>query len=83
MVYSHYMATPDYVLVEDHTYYPSGIHDPITITKGTFVRPIEFCYVPAHITKDVSRGFFNKENNVYCYWSKGIAIIPKTKIRRI
>ncbi len=48
---------------------------------GTFVRPIDLKYVPKHITDDERWKYFDKNTDVFCYYSGGIVPIPKALIR--
>ena len=73
------MRTPDFVLNEDFFFGPSN--DQKVIPAGSFVRPIEFKYVPK---ETISRaGFFSKADSQFCYTRYGILIIPKILIRSI
>lgn len=72
------IRTPNYVLSEAH-YHHVGPMDARTLPAGTFVRPIELCYVPKHVTE--ANREFDKEKEVYCYCRYGILPIPKSIIR--
>lgn len=72
------IKTPNYVLQEDHSF-NQGTQDVRTLPAGTFVRPIEFRYLPRHIT-DKNQEY---ERSVYCYTRYGIISIPRHKIREV
>lgn len=72
--------TPNYVLDRPHTFYRGG-HDSRTLPAGSFVRPIELKYVPAHILDDEQWRWFNKEREVFCFTRYGIIPIPKEYLR--
>lgn len=74
------MKTPNYVLDSDFNI-PYGHHDVKTLPAGSFVRPLEFIYVPQHI-KDENK-WFNEHNDVYCYTKIGIIAIPKHQVREV
>ena len=74
------MKTPNYVLDEDFSI-PYGHHDVKVLPAGTFVRPIETCYVPKHI-KDENK-WFNEKTDCYCYTRIGIIVIPKKYVRKV
>lgn len=75
------MATPDYVLMELIEY--GDGRDRRQIHPGTFVRPIEECYVPIHVLKQPKRPY-SRELDVFCYTPRdGIIPIAKRLIRRV
>ncbi len=74
------MSTPDYMLTEDFNYQPTRPNS-FVIAAGTFLRPIDFYYVPRHIREE--NKFFNKETEVYCYCYYGILVFPKEVIRKV
>lgn len=76
------MATPNYVLVEDYSYV-IGPQDTRVLKAGSFVRPVEFCYLPTHITKELSSQRAVKfEDKVFCYTFYGMLPIPKKLLRQ-
>lgn len=76
------MKTPDYVLTED-VVHSSGPYDTKTLPTGAFVRPIELCYVPKHITEHNDNRMFKAEFQAYCYTRFGIIAISWSKMRRV
>lgn len=68
--------TPNYVLTEDHNFGPFG--DQKTLEVGSFVRPIEYIYVPKHC---LEKGVHNRAFS-YCYTRYGIILIPNALIRK-
>lgn len=59
-----------------------GAYDVKTIPAGTFVRPIEYQYVPKHVKEDDrwTRNF-NPETEIYCHTSYGMVPVPRKSIR--
>lgn len=74
------MKVPEYVLSEDHRIVMPIGHEDITIPAGTFVKPIDKYYVPAHIRNE-RPGIYIAPWEVFCYSRYGIYPIPKSKIR--
>lgn len=72
--------TPDYVIDGDVTV-RNGIADAKTLPAGSFVRPLQLCYVPKHITENPNHAYFNTEKQVFCYTSIGIIPIDRDCIR--
>ena len=76
------MATPDYVLTEDYNHYV-GPHDTRILKAGSFVRPIEFEYLPKHITDNKDNAWAAKySSKSFCYTFYGIILIPTELLRR-
>lgn len=75
------MKTPDYILTEDFNHY-MGPHDSRKLPAGSFVRPIEFRWLPKHIQESPD-GIWNKfhSDKIYCYTHYGIILIPKNILR--
>lgn len=76
------MATPDYLLTNDVTI-TKDIWDQKVIKAGTFVRPIDFYYVPQHIKDLPDHKWFDRNREVFCYTPIGIQLIPLDKIRKL
>lgn len=70
------MKTPDYVLTDVFTYKDG------TLPAGTFVKPIQYCYLPQHVKDDGRWGYVSLEDNVFCYCSLGIVPIPRKIVRQ-
>lgn len=77
------MATPDYVLKEDVTLRTGDISGFITLSAGTFVRPIELVYVPHHTINNSTFKDFDKSKDVFCYTRYGMLPLPKDKMRQV
>jgi hypothetical protein len=77
------MRTPDYKLIKEFKHIISANDAPIIFPAGTFVRPIDFRYLPRDMQKDVDNQFLNRIGNVvFCYTSAGIIPIPKEYMRQ-
>lgn len=74
------MKTPDYQLIEDHVIY-SG-NDPVRIAAGSFVRPVELRYVPAHVLED-PRFQHRPADTVFCHCWYGMVLIPRSKLKTV
>lgn len=77
------MATPDYVLIEDHTVLKDDQWNKLVIPAGTFVRPIEKTYLPQHVKDSVEYKYHLPMIDIFVYSRYGIFPIPKRKVRRI
>lgn len=73
------LPTPNYVLTEEVTVGDGNSR--VVLAPGTFVRPINSSYVPAHIKNSIF--WFDPNRDEYCYTPKGILIIPKSSIRKL
>lgn len=76
------MATPDYILTED-LIITKDLWDQKTILKGTFVRPISYCYVPQHVREASDNKYFQETLEVFAYTPLGIKLVPLNKIRKV
>lgn len=76
------MATPDYVLTEDYNIMSSSGQDDV-LKAGTFIRPISWYYLPAHIKDSIAGRWHNPELKVFCWCRRGIIEIPLTIVRKI
>lgn len=75
------MSTPDYV-VDENVVFTNFNGDTLTLPAGSFVKPIDFYYIPAHIKITFDWRVFNKDTHIFCYTRFGIIPIEKKKIRR-
>ena len=72
---------PNYILIAPHTFGISPM-DSKTLEAGTFVRPIELCYVPKHVLEDKRwRGI--GPDFVFAYTRYGIIPILKSRIKEV
>lgn len=76
------MKTPDYVLTEEINILDERWNK-IPIPSGTFMRPIDFRYVPKHVIDNPLHRWFNKDTEVFCYCYMGIVIVDISKIREV
>lgn len=73
---------PDYALMEDFTY-KVGLWESKVMPAGTFLRPVELCYVPKHVVDDSRWSRYDKINDIFCYSSYGFIPIPRKLIRQV
>lgn len=76
------MATPDYVLMEAYSFYLWSNTESKTLEVGSFVRPVDPSYLPAHVMKDDRFKNFDPNTQVFCYCRYGLVPIPKKIVRR-
>lgn len=76
------MKTPDYVLTEDYILKSDSGNDN-TLAAGTFVRPISYNYLPAHIKDSIMGRWFDPDKQVFCWCRQGIFLFPLRIIRRV
>lgn len=77
------MSTPDYVLTEDFEHYLTRGGEPLRLKAGSFVRPIEYGYLPTHIKNDDTNHWDVKTGKkIYCYTRFGILPIPAELVAR-
>ncbi len=72
--------TPNYILSEPVSF-AHGAYDVKTMAAGTFVRPIEYHYVPKHVKEDERWKHFDKLTEVFCHCSYGTVPVPRKSIR--
>lgn len=72
--------TPNYVTNEE-IYIRNGNSDAKTIPVGSFVRPIEWQYIPVHIKEDKRWASFNKETDIFVFTRYGIVPVARKSIR--
>lgn len=77
------IRTPNYVLTEAINVSSSDGRQAKELPAGSFVRPIQPCYVPKHITEGAVGRYFNEKNEVYVYTRYGIVTIPKSYLRQV
>lgn len=78
------LKTANYLTIEAVEIHRGYGSESITIPQGTFVKPIEFCYVPKHVRDDMfNHNVYNKDTHIYCYSSYGMYPILRTKIREV
>jgi len=75
--------TPNYVLTEDYQLRTTLGKDPVILPKGSFVRPINYCYLPKHIIEDNGWLAFDLETFVFAYTKFGIFPIPRDILRLV
>lgn len=82
------MKTPNYVLIEDvqvNLGVASGgwnmPADYKVLPAGSFVRPINYDYVPKHVLEDPKWKNFNSEKEIFCYTKLGFIAIEKKMLR--
>lgn len=65
--------TPNWRL--NHSWVGKRDHSDVQeLPVGSYVRPIEECYVPEHV-KEANK-YFHRSTETYCYTKFGIATIP-------
>ena len=78
------MKTPDYVITSAFTHYPGYGQEGRTLPEGSFVRPIEFRYLPKEFRDDDTYKLLDRgKNHEFCYTRIGIVAIPKSQIRKV
>lgn len=75
------MSTPDYKLTEPFKYWVNT-QDCITFPAGSFVRPIEYAYLPKEL-KEKFKLNFASGTEAFCHTKIGIICIPKNVLRRV
>jgi hypothetical protein len=76
--------TPNYQIEEDHRVVTNpGSYETKLVPKYTFVRPIDYYYVPRHIKEDERYRYFNPETEIFCYCPLGIHPFPKKIVRKV
>lgn len=76
------MTTPDYQTTEDIVI-TKDMWDQKIMPKGTFVRPISYCYVPKHIIDLPDNRWFQETLETFAYTPMGIKLLPLIKIRKV
>ncbi len=75
------VRTPNYALTEEHSVFRKNRTDPIVLPAGSFVRPLELCYVPKHVLEDPQWRYFDKEIEVFVFTKFGIVAVPKRLVK--
>ena len=79
------MKVQEYVTSEDCDILPNGaVHwdQIITMPAGTFVKPIDFKYLPDHVKKNEDYQNFDPKVHTFVYCHYGIVVIPLMSIRK-
>lgn len=76
------MRIPEYLTTEDITI-RLGSNQTQVLPANSFVKPIDFGYLPKHIKESESGRYFNKFTQVFCYTHFGITVIDRNKIREV
>lgn len=77
------MGTPDYVLTEQVSFQINKAQDPFILPQGSFVRPINDRYIPAHIKNDPVYRSLDKKLYVFCFTRYGLIPIEKKLVRKV
>lgn len=77
------LKTTDYVLSVNVSVLKNERWDKLVIPAGTFVKPIETTYLPAHIKKGDLFKLFMPATEIYVYCSYGMFPVPKDAIRSV
>jgi len=73
----------EFITDEDCSVLKNDMWEKMTIPKGTFVKPIEVCYLPKHIKDGRLFKLVDFNDEVYVYSSYGIHPILRKSLRRI
>ena len=76
------MSTPDHIATEDCSIYTGLGKDPIVIPKGSFVRPIEYKWLPKHVKEDDRWRGIDNEKYVFVYTKHGIVPVWRSSVRK-
>lgn len=71
------MLVPEYVLTTPFFVQSSGLTK--ELPAGSFVKPIEACYIPDFIKEKLK--ISDPETETYCYTAYGIILVPKNILR--
>lgn len=73
--------TPNYIITERFTVSltPSDIQE---LPAGSYVRPIDYRYVPKHVKDDPKNKYYFENTDVFCYCKFGIILIKKDILRQ-
>lgn len=74
------MKIPEYRTIEDCMVFVDG-KESKKLLKGSFVKPIEFCYIPQHIKDRPGVKRYNTQTDVYCYTQFGLVSVPRVNLR--
>lgn len=76
------LPTPNYITMREYNVAKNS-WDVKTLPVGTFVRPIDPVYLPAHIKETTDYKWLNPKTEVFVYCSHGIVLLPLSLIRRV
>lgn len=76
--YNHGRA-PTYVTKEDHVMYEGATGSKI-LPAHSFIRPIEWYYVPKHVIEDSRFKYTDEKTDLFCYTRYGIIPIKRSNI---
>ncbi len=71
--------TPNFVLNKSVTLY-YGPQDERVLPSGTFVRPVQTCYLPKHVLEHPMWKWFNPDHEVFVYTRYGILAVRKDNV---
>jgi hypothetical protein len=77
------IKTPNFVITQMFVWCPNRLAKTIELPAGSFVRPIEYQYVPKHVTEAPVWQDFDKNREVFCYTRFGIIALPKNILREV
>ena len=72
--------TPNYKLIESYSYYLRPLKTK-TLDAGSWVRPVDYSYVPDHVREDERWDNFDVEKFVFVYTRQGFVMVPKRLVR--
>lgn len=72
---------PEYILDQEYRYGP--MNDPQILPQGSFVKPIEYMWVPKHVIDGEPGKYFNKLTDMFYYTKYGFVAIPTKYVRKI
>lgn len=76
--------TNNFRLIQDYTIpaaYSSFTGDFKVLEAGSYVRPIEYMYVPIHVIDDKRWKYFDKILEVFCHTKYGLIPLPWSYLR--
>ncbi len=72
------VKTSNWALIEDYSYSQgSGYGDRKTLPAESYVKPVEWKYLPRHITEDGENRWHNTETHVFCHTKHGMIPVPR------
>jgi hypothetical protein len=74
------VKTPNYVTTEEITLHSANGQASKVVEAGSFVKPVEYCYLPSHIKESTEGRRLNEELDVFCYCKCGFIVIPRNKL---
>lgn len=73
--------TPNFRLNNSFTWFLG--QDSRTLEKFSFVRPIEYRYVPQHVIENKQWCHYNQDEYVFVYTKLGFVLVPKRYVEEI